>query len=366
MAEDVGAGRVAPWGGPGVSELELTVAVCAYNAEHRIGMVLESLGRQVVPAGTRWELLVVDNASTDGTSRVAAEIAANLGLPARVLYEAEPGLSNARRKAAAEARASVISFLDDDNVVGEAWVRECCKFMAAHPAAGIVGARVVPLFENPGSVPSDFGPKFAGALSMYDQGDEAKPIRVGSDPLPVGAGMMGRREVFQFVFGELGSVTVGRKGTSLAGGEDLEAMYVAHRLGWEIWYAPALCLEHFVPQRKLTDVYLDKWLGDTPACYAWLSILSGRQSLKSAWVCALRALWFDLLAAKYALMGMLPRSLHPKLARADLWRRFYRSQASGWWRLVREFSSAEQRLRQVEERRTVRMAERDGLAVSAQ
>lgn len=324
--------------------MDLTIAICAYNARDRIAMVLESLDRQEA-SDVRWELLLINNASTDGTADAARAMSQSFRIPVRIIDEPKAGLSYARCTAAVEAKAPVISFLDDDVVVPPDWVTACITFMREKPQTGIVGARVMPLFEDPLNVPADFQDRFARLLSMYDQGDGPMRALPGKMPMPVGAGMTGRRDIFRFVYGELGSIAVGRKGSSLAGGEDLEAMYVAREIGWEIWYNPKMRLEHFVPRRKLNDQYRDKWMIDTARCHAWLHILSGAEQVQSSRACARRAIGLELLVIKYALMGLLPGSLHENVAKAGFWRQFYHAKASGWWQLAGSFQRA-QRIRQ--------------------
>jgi hypothetical protein len=335
--------------------MDVTVAICAYNAKKRIGMVLESLVGQVVSEDVRWEVLVIDNASTDGTASFASGMGVRLGLPLRVVREPAPGLSNARRKAAYEAQAEVISFLDDDNAVGRDWVAQCHGFMKDHPAAGIVGARVVPLFEDPHSVPANFQERFYGLLSMYDKGDEARRIRLGEESLPVGAGMTGRRGIFRFAFGELGSMVVGRKGNSLAGGEDFEAMYVAGTIGWEIWYSPALRAEHWVPVSKLTESYWEKWCVDTAQCHAWLEVLSGRTPNPSRLKCAVRGVRFEGLALMEGIRRYLPASFQPRQKSAQFWQSYYRSEGRGWWRLLRDYPRVQKFIRTVRDHEQVNL-----------
>src|SRR5262249_15256572 len=144
-----------------------------------------------------------------------------------------------------------LSFLDDDTIVQADWVKACADFLAGHSRTGIVGGRVLPRFEDPQAVTVDVWKTHRGSLSLYDQGDLEVKVDGDAVPLPVGAGMSGPTECFIRVFDRIGSLTVGRTGNSLRGGEDLEAMLLLMRLGWEIWYCPTMVLHHWIPQRKL-------------------------------------------------------------------------------------------------------------------
>src|SRR5580704_8967188 len=94
------------------SGVAASVCICTYNGGARIGMVIEALAAQTQPLET-WELLVVDNASTDGTGdSVNRLVKKMLGGSGRVVHEEQLGLSFARSKAAREARGEIVCFLD--------------------------------------------------------------------------------------------------------------------------------------------------------------------------------------------------------------------------------------------------------------
>ncbi len=327
---------------------DLTVAICAYNSEKRIGLVLESLAQQQVPPGLRWELLVINNASKDGTNDLVMEMGQRLGLPFRVIYEGNPGLANARRRATLEAASELLSFPDDDTVLNPDWIVQCVRFLSEHPDAGIIGAKVLPLFEDASLKPPDFEERFAGLLSLYDHGDVARRLKFPEDPSPVGAGMSGRTALFRLIFDEFRTMNVGRAPDSLAGGEDLEAMFIAYRMGWEIWYTPSLSLRHFIPRERVTEAYRDKWIIDSAGCNALLAVLAGHCSRGSRWSWFWSWIHTQLLVLKYRILGWLPKQLHPKLVKSDFYRQYYRSRAKGIRDLVFHSTSVDRIFRLIE------------------
>ncbi|MEI8197936.1 MAG: glycosyltransferase, partial [Phycisphaerae bacterium] len=274
----------------------------------------------------------IDNASKDQTAALVEERCRAHGLPLRLLAEPTPGLAHARRCAALAAQSETLCFLDDDTVVEPDWCAECVRFMQEHPQAGIVGARVQPLLEDPARRPADFTERFAPILSVFDQGNKAHRLDMPLGPTPVGAGMVGQRSLYRLVFDELKSLNVGRQGESLAGGEDLEAVFIAHHLGLEIWYDPALRVQHFIPAARVTEQYRDRWIVDTARCHAWLLLLSTREPRQEAAWYAQRTRELERRARRYAFLAALPggRWLHPKLARSAFWKRYYRSLAAGY------------------------------------
>lgn len=94
---------------------EITVVVCSYNGARRISATLQALLRQQT---TRtWELLVVDDGSTDNTATIARDLGVRIVTEGRNL-----GLSAARNLGIAAASAPVIAFTDDDVVPTPLWV----------------------------------------------------------------------------------------------------------------------------------------------------------------------------------------------------------------------------------------------------
>src|SRR6187455_3042172 len=94
--------------------LDVTVAICTWNRRTLLESTLESLERMKVSPSTRWELVLVDNGSTDGTAEVVANWISRRTLPLRYVHESVLGLSNARNRAITEARAEWLLFTDDD------------------------------------------------------------------------------------------------------------------------------------------------------------------------------------------------------------------------------------------------------------
>ena len=79
----------------------ISVVVCTRNRARQIGEFLESVVALTPPSRADWELVLIDNGSTDGTAEVAERYADRL--PLRVVREDRPGLSNARNAGVAAA-----------------------------------------------------------------------------------------------------------------------------------------------------------------------------------------------------------------------------------------------------------------------
>src|SRR4051812_27689648 len=93
-----------------------SVCLCTHNGAGRIGPVLEALAQQTAPRDA-FEVLVIDNASTDDTAAfVERFLQEHFPATGRCVHEANPGVTFARRRAALEARGEFVCYLDDDNV----------------------------------------------------------------------------------------------------------------------------------------------------------------------------------------------------------------------------------------------------------
>jgi len=97
----------------------------------------------------QWEVLIIDNASTDETAAVATSCwPAGAPAPLRVVPEPEPGLTHARHRGFGEASFEFISFIDDDNWICADWVETVFEVMTGHPDVGVCGSVNEPVCEG--------------------------------------------------------------------------------------------------------------------------------------------------------------------------------------------------------------------------
>jgi glycosyltransferase involved in cell wall biosynthesis len=123
--------------------VDFTVAIRTYNGEQNLPILLERLRSQVGTEAINWEVVIVDNNSTDRTASVIEQYQANwpAQFPLNYFFEPEQGAAIARRRAIYEAQGVFIAFLDDDNYPSESWVAECYDFAIAHPKWVLVAVK---------------------------------------------------------------------------------------------------------------------------------------------------------------------------------------------------------------------------------
>ncbi|NEP00039.1 MAG: glycosyltransferase family 2 protein [Symploca sp. SIO2E9] len=237
--------------------VEITVAICSYNGATRLPKVLELLRSQSLTEHFSWEIIVVDNNSTDHTAAVVQQYQSNWSeaYPIRYYFEPRQGLAFARRKAIQEAKGSLIGFLDDDNFPASNWVNAAYEFGQLHPKAGAYGSRIYGDYEV--EPPANFH-KIACFLAIIDRGDQAKRYELRPGLLPAGAGLVIRKQAWLDYVPEL-PVLKGVCTTTLSSkGEDLETLSYIRNAGLEIWYNPEMSIHHGIPKSRLEREYLVK------------------------------------------------------------------------------------------------------------
>lgn len=248
----LGAGR------PVDTSVQFCVAIRTYNGERHLPEILTALQQQVGLADIRWEVLVVDNCSTDRTAAIIRTYQKNWSLdcPLRYVYEPRQGSSFARRRAIEEAQAPLIGFLDDDNIPHPTWVSAAIAFAKSHPQAVAFGSQIHGRFEV--SPPPGFE-RIAGFIPIVERPEslcftEGHYDRINM--LPPGAGLVIQRQAWLDHVPQTLTLK-GPVGTSLAlKGEDIEALLYIKRSGGEIWFNADMHIDHHIPPSRLERSYL--------------------------------------------------------------------------------------------------------------
>ena len=235
--------------------LGISFVICSHNGAERLPQTLRHLAALRNASGRPWEVIVVDNASTDDTAQVALRLwpdgaAAHL----RVLNEPRLGLGQARLTGTQFASHEIVSFLDDDNWVSDDWLDEIGRVMETRPEIGVMGVYLEGALGS--AAPSWFEnvrANYAVGLQAADAGDISN-----TRGMVWGAGSSVRVAALQAAIKRFGPPAVaGRKGNNPHySGEDSELCYMLRAAGWKIWHDPAIKIRHFVPPQKLSWSYL--------------------------------------------------------------------------------------------------------------
>ncbi|WP_256529352.1 hormogonium polysaccharide biosynthesis glycosyltransferase HpsE [Limnofasciculus baicalensis] len=234
--------------------VDFTVAIPTYNGANRLPELLERLGAQIHTENFSWEIIIVDNNSTDRTAQVVRDYQGNWHCKSPLLYcfEAEQGAAFARARGVREASGELVGFLDDDTIPEYNWVASAYKFGQEHPAVGAYGSQIHGEFEV--EPPENFD-KIKLFLAIIERGATAYQYEPRKRVLPPSAGLVVRRQAWlESVPSRL--YLQGRTPHSMLGGEDIEAMAYIQLAGWEIWYNPEMEVNHKIPKERLQRDYL--------------------------------------------------------------------------------------------------------------
>lgn len=253
--------------------MEVTVVICTHNGAARLPAVFERLRAQQGVESLAWELIVVDNNSTDSTPVLVRQHQQSWPL-LRLETEPQQGLAHARRRGVLAARGQWVAFLDDDNLPHPDWLLSLVQWAAAAPRAGAVGGRIHPLLDT---APPPYLHRAAPYLALQDFGPAPCRLQPERLRLPAGAGLAVRRAAWlQSVPAR--QALVGRvHGHSLAG-EDYESLLHLHHHGWEIWFNPALQIDHAIPAHRLAAPYLRQIAHGCglPMAHLWVLAANGK------------------------------------------------------------------------------------------
>ena len=308
--------------------VEISALICTHNPRpDYFRRVLKALDKQTLPK-TKWELLVVDNASD-------AKLADTWDLAwhpcARHIREDTLGLTPARLRGIAEASGELLIFVDDDNVLAPNYLEEALLIFACQPGLGAFGAGVLaPEFEV------EPPPETRPYLNMLALRTVSSP-RSSTNPkdwesIPWGAGLCVPRAVAQSYCQLIASLEIttvlGRRGTQLFSGEDDVFSWVAASQGLGFGIFPRLQATHLIGALRLTPRYFVHLLHDHTFSnrirhYVLGGIQPGRMSLlKYARLLphgvknglfSMRCRWATLRGEHRAAQFILERQLRPLL-----------------------------------------------------
>lgn len=226
---------------------QISVLVCTRNRSRLLAEALDAI-LAVDDPGLPWELLIIDNGSTDDSLEVAQGVAARHAR-VRVEVEEELGLSAARNAGVRLARGEHLVFVDDDAFPEPAWLRDLVDALRTEGVLA-AGGPVDPLFA--GELPPWFGASYMPYITVWDLGPER--VELAYNEYPRGANMAFHREAFER-FG-LFSHHLGRRGKSLLSCEETEFCLRIERGGGKVLYTPGARVGHRVNAERITRAWL--------------------------------------------------------------------------------------------------------------
>jgi GT2 family glycosyltransferase len=246
----------------------VSVAICTWNRASLLRRTLERFcevgGAMPVP----WELLVVDNNSTDDTQQVLSAFEDRL--PLRTTFERVPGVAVARNTAVRETTGQYLLWTDDDALVDERWMPTLLRGFQEQNADWVLGPSRA-LWEA--GVPDWFSSRLAGYFALLDYGEEPFVVRDKDHPLYCLNCGCRREAVLQL--GPFRS-DLGPRETGGGGGEDTDMFERALAAGMRICYLPSAEVLHIIPaERSTKELQRRKAWGAHQQYYDWLRETAG-------------------------------------------------------------------------------------------
>ena len=234
------------------NDMKFSVIIATYNRADDLGETLRSL------AGLKqfgdWEVIIVDNNSSDHTEGVVKQAATWFPVDLRYVFEREQGRSAALNAGIQAARGEIIATTDDDVRVEPDWLDAAARAID-DLGADYLGGKALPIWGGPRPdwLPNRGG-KHWGVIALLDYGPEAMEL---GKRVPIGVNMAFRREAFARA--GLWDNRVGRKAGTLLGQEVREWGLRAKAAGLRGFYAPEMVVHHKIPADRLSKKYFRRW-----------------------------------------------------------------------------------------------------------
>lgn len=237
--------------------LGVSVIICAYNSVSKLEKTLWHLAEQQTDAELNWEVVLVDNASTDNTAAYTQKNWADfrLSIPLKIILEKRPGLSFARHAGITQAKYDFVLLCDDDNHLDKNYVQQGFKLLIENITLAALGGkgRIV----SDVAIPEWFE-RYKYNYACYSQGNDQVKLDTQIKSL-YGAGLFLRKNIYLELFAQnFKHILSDRIGNKLISGGDTELTFALKLRGYDLAYSPLLQFNHFMPPIRLTENYLLK------------------------------------------------------------------------------------------------------------
>jgi GT2 family glycosyltransferase len=229
---------------------DVSVVISTYNRVRSLAETLDALRHQQLPVSLTYEVIVVDNNSTDGTEAFVRSQQHSGFSQLRYVFEPQQGLSYGRNAGIAASTAPLVAFTDDDVEPDSGWIAAIKKEAARHPESAGLGGPVLPVW--PGSVPTWLDRRHWAPLAIQDYGRGEFHTSAAFPRCLVAANLVLRREVID---------RIGPFSPGFPRCQDHELQLRLWRAGEQIVYAPDMVVRSRVAPERLTKRYHRRWHG---------------------------------------------------------------------------------------------------------
>jgi len=288
-----------------VSPRTVSIIIPTYNRAHLLGITIESCINQTYPKNL-YEIIIVDNNSTDNTKQVVEEWIAKSGVPLKYIVETRQGAHHARNTAAKLSESEILYFTDDDMIADKDMLVNIEKVFNLDYNIAVVGGKVVPKWEFD---PPEWLEKYFknGTLSLIEKSE--KLIIASFD---LGIYSCHQAMIRQILFDCGGFNPDIEKDVLVGNGETGLNIKILDK-GYNFAYTNESITHHMIPRSRMTQKYLNKRFRNQANCDSFTSFRKNESSKKTL----LKLILFSHIPNLFKYFN---RSVYKKFAKKDIWR----------------------------------------------
>ena len=233
----------------------ISVVICCYNSALKLPETLLHLVNQQTSDGLSFEIILIDNGSTDNTASLATAFWQTLcsSIPFKISIETRLGKNYAIEKGILESNFNLVLFCDDDNLLEPNYLQLGFDYFRAHPNLGLLGGKGFPRFTT--DVLPEWFERYAYQYAVGAQTSHTKDITHDAG-FVYGAGSILKKTAYEHLKAKGFEYTVsGRIYGQIMAGEDNELGYALSLIGYQIHYYDALHFIHVIPTSRLEWSY---------------------------------------------------------------------------------------------------------------
>jgi glycosyltransferase involved in cell wall biosynthesis/GT2 family glycosyltransferase len=228
-------------------QIKVSVVICTYNRAELLTESIKSIAAQDYPASA-FEIIVVDNNSTDGTSEITESLAASSTVSIRYVFEERQGLSFARNTGIHTAHGEIVAFIDDDIDADRGWLAAIVGAFT-DPSIACAGGPIRPIWA--GARPEWLTKDLESYLTISEFDSARKAGEFIWPETPWGANISFRKSAFATV--GLFPANLGRNGSCLLSGEEVNLCKRIFDAGQRIAFAPEAVIHHKIAPERTTQ-----------------------------------------------------------------------------------------------------------------
>jgi GT2 family glycosyltransferase len=230
------------------SVVDVTIVVSTHNRASTLDRLLTTLLLEQLPGDVSYDVILVDNNSTDDTAEIVKPWCRRFGSRLQYIFEPRKGVSYGRNAGVAAAGGDIVAFTDDDNEPAADWVRTIGRLFRDDPELQVCGGKVIPRWNEP--VPHWLDRRHWSPLAIIDYGDEPFWTSAQRPLCLLTANLAVRRAVFD---------RIGGFSPVFLRCQDHEFLLRLWRSGGRALYTPELVVRAPIDPERLTLKYHRAW-----------------------------------------------------------------------------------------------------------